>query len=187
MRALSSSIRDFAFALSMSLCVASSRPHDARHAFNLPILYQIQRPFRHTTGGAGLLCTKTRYASIAAITHIRFHMCQQIRFALTRDHESGVAMSRLMATWCCRGRATPRLRRASRPRHRQPCGFHRPAGHECRLRGTRIFTNGITKPIALQLPWDMMQSLREDPSCTLSTLSSSITGRDVPRSAEIPP
>ena len=88
----------------------------------------------------------------------------------TRDHETGMAMSRLMATGRCRGRDAPRLCRASRPRHRQPCGFHRLAGHECGLRRTRIFTNGITRPIALQLPWDMMQSLREDPSCTLSTL-----------------
>ena len=51
-----------------------------------------------------------------------------------RDHEPGSAMSRLMATWRCRVRAAPRLRRASRPRHRQPCGFHRLAGHECRLK-----------------------------------------------------
>ena len=29
-------------------------------------------------GAARLLCTKTRYGRIAAITHIRFHMCQQI-------------------------------------------------------------------------------------------------------------
>ena len=47
-----------------------------------------------------------------------------------RDHESGAAMSRLMATWRCRVRAAPRLRRAARPRHHQPCGFHRRAGHE---------------------------------------------------------
>ena len=50
--------------------------------------------------------------------------------ALTRDHESGAAMSRLMATWRCRVRSAPWLRRAARPRHRQPCGFHRRAGHE---------------------------------------------------------
>ena len=50
--------------------------------------------------------------------------------ALTRDHESGAAMSRLMATWRCRVRAAPWLRRAARRRHRQPCGFHRRAGHE---------------------------------------------------------
>ena len=47
-----------------------------------------------------------------------------------RDHESGAAMSRLMATWRCRVRSAPWLRRAARPRHRQPCGFHRRAGHE---------------------------------------------------------
>jgi len=56
---------------------------------------------------------------------------------------TGVAMSRPMATWRCRVRALPRLRRASRARHRQPCGFHRSAGHESRLRDTRIFTNEI--------------------------------------------
>ena len=50
--------------------------------------------------------------------------------ALARDHESGAAMSRLMATWRCRVRSAPWLRRAARPRHRQPCGFHRRAGHE---------------------------------------------------------
>ena len=83
-------------------------------------------------------------------------------------------VSRLMTTWRCRVRAAPRLRRASRPRHRQPCGFHRLAGHECGLSRTRILTNGITKPIALQLPLGMMQSLREVPSCTLSSLGISI-------------
>ena len=71
----------------------------------------------------------------------------------------GVAMRRLTATWRCRVRAAPRLRRASRPRHRQPCGHHRPAGHECRLRGTRMLTNGITESIARLLSWDMMPSL----------------------------
>ena len=64
-------------------------------------------------------------------------------FALSRDHESGSAMSRQMATWRCRVRDTPRLRRASRPRHRQPCGFHHIADHERRLRGTRMFTNRL--------------------------------------------
>ena len=34
------------------------------------------------------LCTRARNVSIAAIPHIRFHMCRQLRFALTRDHES---------------------------------------------------------------------------------------------------
>ena len=70
--------------------------------------------------------------------YIRIHV-----FALARDHESGSAMSRQMATWRCRVRAAPRLRRASRPRHRQPCGFHRLAGHECGLRRTRTDTNGM--------------------------------------------
>ena len=41
-----------------------------------------QDPQSACVGVAGLICTKTRYASIAAITHIRFHMCWQIRFAL---------------------------------------------------------------------------------------------------------
>ena len=70
--------------------------------------------------------------------------------ARTLDHESGAAMSRLMATWRCRVRAAPRLRRAARPCHRQPCGFHRRAGHECGLRRTRTCTNGFTKPTARQ-------------------------------------
>ena len=58
--------------------------------FMMPVLYQKRAnpsDARHQAGAAGLLCSKTRYGSIAAITHIRFHMCQQIRFALTRDHE----------------------------------------------------------------------------------------------------
>ena len=81
-------------------------------------------------------------------------------------------MSRLPATWRCRVRAAPRLRRASRPRHRQPCGFHRLAGHECgsalaslglvaslwvaptrkgRLfRGARMFTNRCESRCAIQ-------------------------------------
>ena len=65
----------------------------------------------------------------------------------TRDHETGMAMSRLMATGRCRGRAAPRLCRASRPRHRQPYGFHRPAGHECdtplATAGAARFARGI--------------------------------------------
>ena len=89
-------------------------------------------------GAPRFLCARARHISIVAIPHIRFHMCRQLRFALTRDHETGIAMSRPMATGRCRGRDAPRLRRASRPRHRQPCGFHRSAGHECGLRRTRI-------------------------------------------------
>ena len=73
----------------------------------------------------------------------------------TRNHESGVAMSRLMATWRCRVRAAPRLRRASRPRHRQPFGFHRPADtnvafatHEI----SRIATNCVAPTSDISLP-----------------------------------
>ena len=46
-----------------------------------PLIGQPRQIRRGRSGAAGLLCTKTRYASIAAITHIRFHMCWQIRFA----------------------------------------------------------------------------------------------------------
>ena len=45
--------------------------------------------------------------------------------------KTGESMSRLTATWLCRVRTLPRLRRAVRTRHRQPCGSHRFAGHEC--------------------------------------------------------
>ena len=48
----------------------------------------------------------------------------------TRDHETGVAMSRLTATCRCRPCDRPRLRRTSHGLHRQPCGSHRRAGHE---------------------------------------------------------
>ena len=50
---------------------------------------------------------------------------------LRRDHETAESMSRLTATWRCRVRTLPRFRRAVRTRHRQPCGSHRFAGHEC--------------------------------------------------------
>ena len=60
-----------------------------------PTLYHISeatfnlRLFIMTIAGAPrLLCTRARNVSIIAIPYIRFHMCQQIRFARTRDHET---------------------------------------------------------------------------------------------------
>jgi hypothetical protein len=38
-------------------------------------------------GAPRFLCARARHISIVAIPHIRFHMCRQLRFALTRDHE----------------------------------------------------------------------------------------------------
>ena len=45
--------------------------------------------------------------------------------------KTGESMSRLTATWLCRVRTLPRLRRAVLTRHRQHCESHRFAGHEC--------------------------------------------------------
>ena len=106
-------------------------------------------------GAAGLLCTKTRYASIAAITHIRFHMCWQIRFALRATTNLGRAANRASAIAC--GAPHLRLKAAFQllhsPTHNSPTfpsvlrgmerataspsGFHRPPSHECGLRRTR--------------------------------------------------
>ena len=82
-----------------------------------------------------------RKRGMAASTrlHICGFVCIGMRLRATTN--TVVAMSRLTATWRCRVRAAPWLRRAARPRHRQPCGFHRPAGHERDLRRTQIITN----------------------------------------------
>ena len=102
-----------------------------------------------------LLCTKTRYASIAAITHIRFHMCWQIRFALRATTNLGRAANRASAIAC--GASHLRLKAALQllhsPTHNSPTfpsvlrgmgcataspsGFHRPPRHECGFRRTR--------------------------------------------------
>ena len=55
---------------------------------NSPENCQFGKFRRKRRGAPRLLCTRTRVASIAAIPHIRFHMCQKIWFALARDHES---------------------------------------------------------------------------------------------------
>ena len=59
-------------------------------------------------------------------------------FALSRDHEHGSAMSRQTATWRCRVRDTPRLRRRRVHATANPAGFIASpitnaafAAHEC--------------------------------------------------------
>ena len=115
-------------------------------------------------GVPGLLCAKTRFVSIAAIPHILFHMCRQIGFALRATTKRGGLPSGFAAgtarrrfdlkvelqairlpfdipapsTFVKRRRAIPTFGSRQAPRH------------ERRLRGTRISTNGVTMPIALQ-------------------------------------
>ena len=50
---------------------------------------------RDWSGVPRLLCTKTRYVNIAAISHILFHMCRQIRFALRATTNRGTPDARL--------------------------------------------------------------------------------------------
>ena len=49
-----------------------------------------------------LLCTKTRFVSIAAIPHILFHMCRQIGFALRATTKRGGLPSGFAAGMACR-------------------------------------------------------------------------------------
>ena len=73
-------------------------------------------------GARRLLCTRVPIVSIAATPHMRFHMCQMIRFALTRDHE-------------------PRhIRRAARP-------LVAPAGLALCARATRRLRRGRISPL----------------------------------------
>ena len=114
------------------------------------------RLFIMTITSATLLCTRTRIASIVAIPHIRFYMCQQFRFALARDHESWPAGESRRRDYlrCVTSPLEVRLELLHAPTHNlptllsvlrgmcraaaSPTGFRRPPNHEHGLRRTQI-------------------------------------------------
>ena len=95
-------------------------------------------------GAPSDLCRKRQIACIGAMRrYFRICVCA---FARPRTRLCDESPDGDLALPCPRhAQASP----ASRPRHRQPCGFHRIADHERRLRGTRMSTNRFTKPTAL--------------------------------------
>ena len=95
-------------------------------------------------GAPSDLCRKRQIACIGAMRrYSRICVCA---FARPRTRLCDESPDGDLALPCPRhAQASP----ASRPRHRQPCGFHRIADHERRLRGTRMSTNRFTKPTAL--------------------------------------
>ena len=92
------------------------------------------------SGAPRLLCTRTRIASLAAIPHIPYDMCETDSPCAARDHERLRTARRLAATYGGIGaawlEASPRQSR----HYRRPFRGAPSAGHESRLRGTRIFT-----------------------------------------------
>ena len=91
-------------------------------------------------GAPRLLCTRTRIASLAAIPHIPYDMCETDSPCAARDHERLRTARRLAATYGGIGaawlEASPRQSR----RLRRPFRGGPSAGHESRLRGTRNLT-----------------------------------------------
>ena len=128
-----------------------SRQQACTHGENAPTLYIIS--LYDVNGGfdgcrgwgvPSDLCKKRQIACIGAMRrYSRICVCA---FARPRTRLCDESPDGDLALPCPRhAQASP----ASRPRHRQPCGFHRIADHERRLRGTRMSTNRFTKPTAL--------------------------------------
>ena len=97
---------------------------------------------RFSWGAPRNLCTRARIASIGAIPHILLHMCQQIRFALTRDHERLRTAHCLAATYGGIGAAGLRRRLASRAATSAPFGVGRPQDTKAAFAAHGISRNG---------------------------------------------
>ena len=104
---------------------------------------------QYPVGAPRLLCTRARIANLAAIPHIPYDMCETDSPCASRDHERlrsarchAATYGGIGAAWL---EASPRQSR----RHRRPFRGAPFAGHESRLRGTRIFTKMETAVVIL--------------------------------------